>query len=81
VNRLSRLTLVFSITFAVLIISPAFLNRQFGPYPLMKTGDVIDLFTPLILIPLYWLLFSWFCPHFGWRAKGCIYPPTLLATY
>jgi hypothetical protein len=58
VNRLSRLTLVFSITFAVLIISPAFLNRQFGPYPLMKTGDVIDLFTPLILIPLYWLLFQ-----------------------
>jgi len=58
VNRLSRLTLVFSITFAVLIISPAFLNKQFGPYPLMKTGDVIDLFTPLILIPLYWILFQ-----------------------
>ena len=57
-NRLSRLTLVFSITFAVLIISPAFLNKQFGPYPLMKTGDVIDLFTPLILIPLYWILFQ-----------------------
>jgi len=57
-NRLSRLTLVFSILFAVLIISPAFFNKQFGSYPLMKVGDVIDLFTPLILIPLYWLLFQ-----------------------
>lgn len=57
-KRLSHLTLLFSILFAVLIISPAFLNRQFGPYPLMKVGDVIDLFTPLILIPLYWVLFQ-----------------------
>jgi hypothetical protein len=57
-NRLSRLTLVFSILFAVFIISPAFLNKQFGPYPLMKTGDVIDIFTPLVLIPLYWAMFQ-----------------------
>ncbi len=34
-QRLSRLTLFFAIAFAVLIISPAFLNRQFGLYPLI----------------------------------------------
>jgi hypothetical protein len=56
-SRLSRLLLVFSIAFTVLIISPAFLGGEFGYYPLMKWGDVLDLFTPLILMPLYWLLF------------------------
>ena len=56
--RLARLILVFSICFAVLFISPALLSRQFGPYPLMKTGDVVDILTPLVLIPLYWLLFQ-----------------------
>jgi hypothetical protein len=57
-KRLSRLALIFSIFFAVLLISPAFFSKQFGLYPLMKTGDVIDIFTPLILIPLYWLLYQ-----------------------
>jgi hypothetical protein len=56
-NRMPRLLLIFSVVFATVLISPAFLNRQFGPYPLMKTGDVTDLLTPLILIPVYWLLF------------------------
>jgi hypothetical protein len=56
-KRLSRLTLVFAITFAILLISPALLSESFGPFPLMKTGDVTDLLTPLILIPLYWYLY------------------------
>ncbi|MCK5641944.1 MAG: hypothetical protein KAJ19_14165, partial [Gammaproteobacteria bacterium] len=43
--------------FLLLFMAPALLNKQFGPYPLMKIGDVFDLFTPLILIPLYWLLY------------------------
>ena len=53
----SRLILIFAIVFAILIVNPAFLSQQFGPYPLMKTGDITDILTPLILIPLYWLLF------------------------
>lgn len=57
-KRLSRLALSFSILFAILIIAPALLSSQFGPYPLMKNGDILDLVTPLILIPLYWLLFQ-----------------------
>src|SRR5690349_2235813 len=56
-TRLARLTLIFAVIFAVLIITPAFLSSQFGPYPLLKVGDVTDVLTPIILLPLYWLLF------------------------
>lgn len=55
--RISRSILIFSIAFAILIMTPPFLNQQFGLYPLMKTGDVTDIVTPLILLPLYWILF------------------------
>jgi hypothetical protein len=48
---------IFSIAFLVFFVGPPFLGRPFGPYPLMKVADVLDLFTPLVLIPLYWLLF------------------------
>ena len=57
-QRLARLTLIFAILFAVFIVTPAFLNGQFAPYPLIKNGDILDLLTPLVLIPLYWLLFQ-----------------------
>jgi hypothetical protein len=54
--RLSRLTLIFAFLFLVFVIGLPFLSRPFGPYPLMKTQDAVDLFTPLVLIPVYWLL-------------------------
>ena len=57
-KRLSRVALLFSILFTLLIILPGLLSAQFGPYPLMKNGDILDLATPLILMPLYWLLFQ-----------------------
>jgi len=57
-NRLSRLTLVFALVFAAFILGPPFLSSSFAPYPLMQIQDVVDLFTPLILIPAYWLLFQ-----------------------
>jgi hypothetical protein len=53
------LNLIFSIAFAVFVLGPPFLGYQFSPYPLMHIADVFDLFTPLVLIPLYWLLFKW----------------------
>ena len=56
--RLSRLTLVFAVLFAVFIVGLPFLSSQFGPYPLMKTQDAVDLLTPMVLIPVYWLLFQ-----------------------
>jgi hypothetical protein len=56
-KRLPVLTIIFSFAFLVFFIGPPFLNQAFGPYPLMKVADFFDLFTPLVLIPLYWLLF------------------------
>lgn len=56
-KRLSFILLIFSFAFLVFFIGPPFLSQQFGIHPLMKVGDIFDIFTPLILIPLYWLLF------------------------
>jgi len=56
-KRLSFTSLIFAVAFSVLSMAPPLLNNQFGFYPLIKVGDVVDIFTPLILIPLYWLLF------------------------
>lgn len=56
-KRLSIISLIFSVAFLLFLIAPPLLNQQFGIYPLMKVADVFDIFTPLILIPLYWLLF------------------------
>ena len=46
-----------AVAFAVFVNGPAWLPQQFAPYPLVRWGDVLDLFTPLILLPLYWQLF------------------------
>ncbi|MES0344117.1 MAG: hypothetical protein ABUK16_08380 [Anaerolineales bacterium] len=56
-SQISRRLFVFAIAFTVLIAGPAFLDSAFGPYPLMKWGDVLDILTPLILLPLYWGIF------------------------
>jgi hypothetical protein len=56
VKRLSLLIFVFAILFAFFLLSPGLLNQPFRPYPLMKVADVLDLLTPIVLIPLYYLL-------------------------
>jgi len=56
-NRSHYLIPIFPLAFAVFFLVPPFLSQPFSPYPLMKVGDVFDLLTPLILIPLYWLLY------------------------
>jgi hypothetical protein len=50
--------LIFSIALVIFVLGPPFLGYQFGPYPLMNVADVLDVFTPLVLLPLYWLLFN-----------------------
>jgi hypothetical protein len=50
--------LAFAALFTAFFIAPAFLSSSFPLYPLMKNGDALDLFTPLVLIPIYWVLFS-----------------------
>ena len=56
-RRISIIALVFSIAFAIFVLSPPFLKQSFGPYPIIRIADVFDIFTPLVLIPVYWLLF------------------------
>ena len=53
-----RLILLFAAAFFFFMLAPAFLAYPFPPYPLMSWGDIVDMLTPLILIPLYWLLFT-----------------------
>jgi hypothetical protein len=54
----SSLILAFALAFTFFIVAPPFLGIPFGAYPSMHWADVLDLITPLVLIPLYWLLFS-----------------------
>ncbi|MDD4860092.1 MAG: hypothetical protein PHR56_07840 [Dehalococcoidales bacterium] len=57
-KRLSFFTLLFAAVFATFAIAPAFLPKPFEAYSLMKVADVLDVFTPLVLIPLYWVLYQ-----------------------
>ena len=52
------LVLLFALAFAFFILVPPFLTRPFPPYGLMHWADVLDVATPLFLLPLYWLLFT-----------------------
>ena len=52
------LAVLFAVAFIVLFLAPPFLPYAFTPYPLIHWADVVDLATPLVLIPVYWLLFT-----------------------
>lgn len=52
------LIFIFAIINAILLLSPAFLKMPFLLMPTLKVGDVTDILTPLILVPLYFLLFQ-----------------------
>jgi hypothetical protein len=56
VKQLSNLVLVFAIAFTFFIIVPGVISQPFSPYPLIKVSDVIDLITPVVIMPLYYLL-------------------------
>jgi hypothetical protein len=58
-KRLVLWILIFAVLTPVFVIGPALVGQTFPPYPLMSVADVFDLFTPLVLIPIYWLLFQW----------------------
>ena len=56
-NRKSLLTLVFAILFAIFFLLLIVFRIPFPPYPLINYQDVLDLLTPLVLIPFYWVMF------------------------
>lgn len=57
-GRDGALAVAFAIAFLALFVAPPLLPYTFPPYPLVHWADVVDLLTPLVLIPLYWLLFA-----------------------
>lgn len=57
-NTRPSLILVFSLAFSFFILAPPFLGSPFPAYDLMHWADVLDVVTPLVVIPLYWLLFT-----------------------
>lgn len=59
VERVSMLTLLFAVLSLVIFLLLVFLRIPFSPYPLMSYQDAVDNLTPLILIPIYWLLFRY----------------------
>jgi hypothetical protein len=58
-KRLSLWTLVFAILSLVFIDLLVFLRTPFSLYSLMSYQDAFDLLTPVVLIPLYWILFRY----------------------
>ena len=56
--RLSFWILLFVIFSVIFIIGLVFLGNPFPPYELISYQDLLDLLTPLVLIPIYWLLFK-----------------------
>ena len=56
-KRFTYLILAFSILFLFFFIGLVFLRVPFSPYPLISLQDVVDILTPLVLIPLYLLLY------------------------
>lgn len=49
--------LAFSVTLAILVVGPPLLPQPFAPYPLLTIGMVLDMFTPVVLLPVAWWLF------------------------
>ena len=53
----SVLALALALGFAITQLAPPLLRHPFPPYPPVAIGDVVDLLTPLLVLPLYWLMF------------------------
>jgi len=58
-KRLSLWILLFAILSLVFFNLLIFLRIEFPPYRLMSYQDAIDVLTPLVLIPIYWILFRY----------------------
>jgi hypothetical protein len=58
-NKISLLTLVFAFFSAVFFLLLIFFRIPLPFYPLMSYQDALDLLTPVVLIPLYWLMFRY----------------------
>lgn len=57
-RRPGVVALTFAVAFIVLFLAPPFLPYRFPLYSLINWADVVDLLTPLVLAPLYWLVLT-----------------------
>ncbi len=57
-KRISMLALIFAVVTVVFLLLLIFFRIPFPLYPLMSYQDALDILTPLVLIPIYWLLFK-----------------------
>lgn len=55
-GRSALLAAGFAVAFVVMFLAPPFTPYKFPLYTQIAWADVIDMFTPVVLIPLYWLL-------------------------
>jgi hypothetical protein len=53
----SRLVLAFAVLSVFFFLLLIFLRIPSPIYPLMSVQDTVDLLTPLVLIPIYWMMF------------------------
>jgi hypothetical protein len=65
--RVGWAALTYGAALAAFIILPAMAPATYAPYPVLRWGDVIDLFTPLVVLPLAWWLFRVAAPD---RPRG-----------
>lgn len=72
-NKKSLITLIFAVLFAVFFLLLIFFRIPFPLYPLISYQDVIDHLTPLVLIPLYWIMFKYTSSGESNRAEEIVF--------
>lgn len=51
--------IAFALTFLTVFLVPPFTPWQFPVYTDMRWGDVLDTLTPIVMLPMYWLVLSY----------------------
>jgi hypothetical protein len=72
-KRLSLLALVFAVLSLVFLLLLIVLRIPFLFYPLMSCQDVADLLTPLVLMPVYWLMFKYAASRESSRVEEIVF--------
>ncbi|MFN0152171.1 MAG: hypothetical protein ACKVU1_15825 [bacterium] len=57
-RRAMTLIAAFAFAFAWFIIAPVTLSEPLPGFPLLQVSEAVDLLAPLVLFPIYWILFQ-----------------------
>lgn len=73
IKRQEKALVVFSLLFfAFTILFPTLLTSRPSFFPVVQWADLVDLFTPFVLMASYWRLFSITPAQVGRRQKACL---------